>query len=453
MPEQPDPPESREPSPTPEEAVPWPAADGEEAGDALSRLEFSAITAFRELTVAGMSRGGLLRAAQRLQAVINRAQAAQLEVIAAFDRTAPRPSNVSLELSLGLSIGKHAAQYQIGLAQALTTRLPKTWEAMRRGEIDGYKASRVYEPTVILSDEQAREVDAIMSTRIAGKDPSGLRRSTNLAVAKVDPHGYAERCARRRAQRRVELIPMEDGMANLSSYLPAEDAAAGYRRIDTEAKRRRRIDKSMTLDQHRAQVHTELLLAGNHGVTTPPRAEVFIYLDVYTWLGLNNHPAEMAGQGVIPAWLARHIANGPNTTLRRILTDPETGQIISVGRNAYRRPAGLARLIHARDCECRVATCHRPAQHCETDHVDDWYAHSGDTADDNLTALCSRDHHTKDLPGWSYELDKNTGRFTITTPTNDHYTSDPEPLHPPRPDPFAGIAFPDDTFPDDPRFL
>ncbi|MFD2419544.1 HNH endonuclease signature motif containing protein [Amycolatopsis pigmentata] len=440
MSEQLDPPEP----PVPEEAVPWLAPGGD--GDVLSCLE-SAVVALRGLRVARCSRAGLLRMVQRLQAVVNQVQAAQLGAVAEFDRAAGQPSNVALELSLGLAISKRTAQYQIGLAHALVTRLPNTLEAMWRGEIDTYKASRVYEPTAMLSDEHARAVDAIMAARLAGKDPSSVRRSTNRAVARVDPDGHAERCARRRAQRRVELIPLDDGMANLSSHLPVEDAVAGYARIDIEAKRRRRRDKSRTLDQHRADVHTELLLAESPGVKSAPRAEVFLYMDMSTWLGLNNHPAEMAGMGVIPAWLARHIANGPNTTLRRIITDPATGQIVSVGRKAYRPPVDLARLIHARDRECRVPTCHRPAQHCETDHVDDWYALSGETADDNLSSLCAREHHTKDLPGWSYQLDKDTGTFTITTPTNDRYTSDPEPLHPPRPD-----IFPDDPVPDDPRF-
>lgn len=408
-------------------------ADGPE--EVLSAMESCVAKALRDLVVAGTPRGGMLRIAQRLQALANQVQGMQLQVVAEFDRTAEQPSNVPLELSLGLAIGKHAAQYQITLAQALTTRLPNTLEAMRRGEIDSWKASRIYEPTAVLSDEKAREVDAIMATRIAGKDPSGLRRSTNLAVAKVDPGGHAERCAQRRAQRRVELIPREDGMVNLSSYLPVEDGVAAYTRIDTEAKRRRKRDRTKTLDHHRSDVHTELLLAGNHGVVAPPRAEVFIYMDLYTWLGLNNHPAEMAGTGVIPAWLARRIAAGGNTTLRRIITDRDTGQILSVGRDRYRPPAALSRLVSSRDRECRIPTCHRPAQHCETDHVDDWYALSGDTAEDNLAALCTRDHHTKDLPGWSYHLDKHTGSFTITTPAGDHYTSNPEPLHPPRTDP------------------
>jgi hypothetical protein len=42
---------------------------------------------------------------------------------------------------------------------------------------------------------------------------------------------------------------------------------------------------------------------------------------------------------------------------------------------------------------------------------------------------------SNDLPGWSYTVDNETGEITITTPTNDEYTSTPEPLHEPRDNP------------------
>ncbi|MFD2418526.1 hypothetical protein [Amycolatopsis pigmentata] len=139
-----DPPEPAEPL-VPEEAVPWPAVGGD--GDVLSCLE-SAAVGLRELRVARCSRARLPRMVQRLRVVLSQVQAAQLEAVAEFDRVAPQPSNVALELSLGLAVSKHTARYQIGLAHALTTRLPNTLEAMRRGEIDSFKASRVYDVLV-----------------------------------------------------------------------------------------------------------------------------------------------------------------------------------------------------------------------------------------------------------------------------------------------------------------
>ncbi|MFD2420789.1 HNH endonuclease [Amycolatopsis pigmentata] len=390
-------------------------------------------------------REGMLGELRTAQAVVNWAQARYFEVLARFTRTAEEPATVPQELALALAIGRNTAENQVDLARALTTRLPRTLEAMRRGELDGFKASKIHEPTATLTDEQAREVDTIMATRLAGKDPGGLRRSTNLAVIKVDPDGYAQRCRARRAQRRVELIPMDEGMVRLCGDLPAEDGAAACRRIDTEARRRRRKDKTKTLEQHRAEVYSDLLLTDNHGVRVGPRAEVFVYLDFHTWLGLNDEPGNLAGHGVIPAWLARRIAYGDNATVRRVITDPETGQVVSVGRNAYRPPKDLARLIQIRDRECRFPQCHRPAQASDLDHSEQWIADHGETADENLIALCRRHHRLKDQPGWRFHLDKTTGRLTVTTPTGNHHTTEPEPLHPPRPlepeeDPSPGDA-------------
>jgi hypothetical protein len=379
-----------------------------------------------------VTREAMLRELKSVQRLVNRLQGRYFEVLARFTRAAEEPATVPQELALALAIGKQAAENQVELAAALTTRLPRTLEAMRRGEIDGFKASRIHEPTMLLTDEQARKVDEVMAARLDGKDPGGLRRSTNLAVARIDPEGHAERCYARRAQRKVELIPLDDGMVKLCGDLPAEVGTAAYARIDREARRRRRRDRTKTLEQHRSDVYAELLLTDQHGVRVSPRAEVFVYMDVMTWLGLNDELAHMSGHGVIPAWLARRIAYGDNATVRRLITDPQTGQLVSVGRNAYRPPPDLARLIHVRDRECRMYGCYRPAQVSDIDHSEEWVADQGETADQNLIALCLRHHRLKARPGWTFHLDKTIGRLTVTTPTGDQHTSDPPPLHQPR---------------------
>ncbi|MFD2416777.1 HNH endonuclease signature motif containing protein [Amycolatopsis pigmentata] len=394
--------------------------------------DFSDLRDLPEFPGIPSSRPGMLRRMRQVQAWVNRLQAHYFEALAHFTRTAEEPATVPHEVALALAIGKQAAHQQVELAQALTTRLPHTLEAMQRGEIDGYKAAKILEPTTILTDDEARQVDAVMSTRLAGKDPGGLRRSTNRAVARIDPEGYAGRCRARRVRRKVELIPLDDGMVQLSGDLPVEIGVAAYQRIDREARRRRARDKTRTLEQHRADVYAELLLTEQRGGVTTPRAEVFVYMDVLTWLGLNEDVAELGGQGVIPAWLARQIAYSDNATVRRVITDPDTGQIVSVGRNAYRPPAGLARLIRVRDRECRLPGCYRPSQASDIDHSEQWYAHDGETADQNLVALCRTHHGLKHRLGWGFHIDKKTGRLTVITPTGDHHTSDPPPLHEPR---------------------
>jgi hypothetical protein len=179
---------------------------------------------------------------------------------------------------------------------------------------------------------------------------------------------------------------------------------------------------ALALAVGRQAAYQQVELAGALATRLPCTLEAMRLRMLRSWVG----------RGVIPAWLARQIAYGDNATVRRVITDPETGQIVSVGRNAYRPPAGLARLIRVRDRKCRLPGCYRPAQVCDIDHSEQWYADDGETADHNLVALCRARHGLKDRLGWGFSLDKKTGRLTVITPTGGHHTSDPPPLHEPR---------------------
>ncbi|MFD2398485.1 DUF222 domain-containing protein [Prauserella oleivorans] len=164
-------------------------------------------------------------------------------------------------MALALAISENAARIKIGLARDLVTRLPETLGALSRGEIDLYKASKVSEPTAVLSDSRAREVAAAVSGRLAGRDASSIRRMVNRAVQKVDPEGAVARAEARRRERRVELRHGDDAMATLSAELPAEVASAAYARIDRCARALRNAGDQRTMDQLRADVFADLLLS------------------------------------------------------------------------------------------------------------------------------------------------------------------------------------------------
>ncbi|MCZ2405103.1 DUF222 domain-containing protein, partial [Paenarthrobacter sp. Z7-10] len=73
-------------------------------------------------------------------------------------------------------------------------------------------------------------------------------------------------------------------------------------------------------------------------------------------MGLDEHPATLDGYGPIPAEQARELA-GTATSWLRILTDPEKGTILSIGRSSYRPPADLQRWIELRDQTCTGIGC------------------------------------------------------------------------------------------------
>ncbi|MFD2399102.1 DUF222 domain-containing protein [Prauserella oleivorans] len=120
---------------------------------------------------------------------IARLQAWQVREIAAYSGSRDDAADVASEVALALAISENAARIKIGLARDLVTRLPETLGALSRGDIDLYKASKVSEPTAVLADDMAREVDAAVADRLAGRDPSSIRRMVNRAVQKVEPEG------------------------------------------------------------------------------------------------------------------------------------------------------------------------------------------------------------------------------------------------------------------------
>ncbi|WP_039916047.1 HNH endonuclease signature motif containing protein, partial [Amycolatopsis azurea] len=294
----------------------------------------------------------------------------------------------------------------------------------------GAGAAKVAAATAWLSDENARAVDAVLEDRLAGRNTEQIRKAASHAAGVVDKEGAARRTEHNRAGRRLRVRQGESGVASIEvEDGPVEKVTAAYTRIDREARALKTGGETRTLDQLRADVALDLLLGGQGG--SRERAEVFLYMDLATYLGLNEDPAELAGHGHIPASLAREIATGADAVLRRIITDPLSGQVLDLGRERYRPTAGVGEFVRVRDRECRRPGCHRVAQACDLDHSVPWQF-GGHTNVDDLIAFCRRDHRLKDEPGWIYTLAAD-GTLTITTPTGQHYDSTPPPLHEPRP--------------------
>jgi hypothetical protein len=115
--------------------------------------------------------------------------------------------------------------------------------------------------------------------------------------------------------------------------------------------------------------------------------------------------------------------NAPSFT--RILVQPETGAVLSVGRHQYRVPADLQRAVRLRDGTCRAPGCGRRARACDLDHSVAW--EDGGTTDvGNLACLCRHHHRMKHLPGWNLDH-KPGGVLEWTTPDGKHHRTEPDP--------------------------
>ncbi|MBG6216828.1 hypothetical protein IWX75_001272 [Arthrobacter sp. CAN_A6] len=158
---------------------------------------------------------------------------------------------------------------------------------------------------------------------------------------------------------------------------------------------------------------------GYRGIT----AHVNVTVPVLTLLGVDDAPANLEGYGPIPAHIARRLAaHAPSFT--RILTHPETGAILSLGRTSYVVPADLRNWLRIRDKTCRHPGCNRGAINSEIDHTTPW-AHGGETSHTNLGHLCRYHHALKTAGHWHY-TQPIPGTIVATSPAGRTYTTYPE---------------------------
>ena len=154
----------------------------------------------------------------------------------------------------------------------------------------------------------------------------------------------------------------------------------------------------------------------------------------------DDEPARVTGYGPIPAVLARHLiaatagagsgksekldAGAAKAFVRRLFTDPDTGQLVAMDSRAREFPEAARRFLIARDQICRTPWCDAPIRHI--DHITP-AARGGPTTIGNGQGLCANCNYTKESPDWTIAA-KPDGRITTTTPTGYSTDSRPPPL-------------------------
>ncbi|GAA1722756.1 hypothetical protein GCM10009809_18220 [Isoptericola hypogeus] len=147
-----------------------------------------------------------------------------------------------------------------------------------------------------------------------------------------------------------------------------------------------------------------------------------VTVPITTLTGVGEGSATLDGVVPIDAETARLLAAGA-PTLRRVLTDPVTGAMLTLERRTYVVPADLRAFLTQRDVTCRFPGCRIPARRCDVDHTIAW-ADGGTTDATNLAHLCRRHHTLKHESRWQVEQladgvlawTSPRGRTHLTTP-------------------------------------
>ncbi len=397
---------------------------GEAAGAAAVRVD-----AAHEFEVAAGA--GAVEVVALMETVVRIAQGLQADAVADLDarrRDFTGPSIDERELSRSLFAEIGLARQVSATAGETTYRLardladhPEAHAQLRDGVVNQSVVAAVCRETVFLDPARRAEVDAELSPYLAGLGPMRASAAARRLVLDKDPHAAFERTVRARQERHLRLRPELDAMATLSVYGPAAALTAAWQRLDDEASARRSDGDPRTIAQITCDLATEALsgAAVAPDGSTAIGVEVGVLMRPETLLGADDASADLQGYGPIPGELARQLASGERSWLRRFFTRPDGHRLETVDPRRRRFPAGVARMVRAADALCERPWCECRAR--EIDHTTP-YARGGETTIDNAAGTCRADNLVKESRGWRVEQDP-VGLRTWKTPTGHRYAS------------------------------
>lgn len=363
------------------------------------------------------------------------------------------------EVACALGISEHVAQGWLADAEVLASKATATLEALCAGAISYQHAAKLADAVADLPPSAAAQVERAVLDRAPGMTAARFGALARAARDRLHPAPAEVRRDAAQLRAEVWVDDGKDGMSWLTAHLPTPVAHAIHDRLARTASRAKADGDPRGVGQLRAATLTALLLddegrgsadrapdPGTAPGTAPPdslpndplpsglppdplavlartiRPVVHVTVPISTLTGDAESSGLLDGTVPIDAETARHLtARAP--TLRRVLTNPVTGAMLTVDRRSYAVPADLRAFLTQRDLTCRFPACRVPARRCDVDHTTAW-ADGGTTDATNLASLCRKHHTLKHESRWHVEqLERGVlawtsprGRTYLTTP-------------------------------------
>ncbi|MFE5836036.1 DUF222 domain-containing protein [Arthrobacter sp. NPDC056493] len=353
---------------------------------------------------------------------------------------AVRQMSVTAEVAGALTISEGAAARLLVESSMLSTDLPLTLAALRAGSISWQHARAMCDET----DGLDRAAVAALEAHFL--DPDAPNRARGCPAGELTPARFRAKARYWRERhhqdsietrhrnsvkdRRLEYLPARDGMAWLSAFLPADQAAGIWNRSTAAARAAQGPTETRTLSQLRADVFSTGMLGPVSGIdgtgaaffagpvpagvgaaslgaagdgpaadVPSPRAQVLVTVPVFSLLGVTDEPATLDGYGPIPPSMARRLVADGATSFLRVLTDPRDGAPLEIGRTSYRLTKPMRQWLRLRDARCTFPGCNNHSLDNDADHILAWAA-GGGTGVANLGQPCPKHHRLKHTTAW-----------------------------------------------------
>ncbi|NNM44923.1 HNH endonuclease signature motif containing protein [Knoellia koreensis] len=165
-----------------------------------------------------------------------------------------------------MGISTTAAESRVDDAVHQVTVTPQLVKAMHRGDLDGWRARVVTSELSACPDQAATTVMDLLLAHVADRggwdETAGpLRTRVRRLVAKVAPQVPAEEAAVAVERRCVVRTPATQGTDHWEAELPVESSLPMWHAIETLAHRLRQTDRTLSVNQARADALAQLVLA------------------------------------------------------------------------------------------------------------------------------------------------------------------------------------------------
>jgi hypothetical protein len=346
------------------------------------------------------------------------------------------------EIACATHVHYATAMTTVGVVERVAECLPASWVALDRGQITLAHLKAVEHETRHCPPRVAEAVDSqvVPLTVERGWTPSETAKAARKLLFALDPEGAAGRAAEAKNDADVKCYPDPDGMATVIAHGPAEKSQQILAAANSRAETMARDGDQRPVGVRRFDALYDLVFgaANTAGGGVVVRVETQLRMDMSTFLGCDDNPGELIGYGPITAAAARLIA--ADSTLRRLITDPLTGDTLDLGLKSYRPSAALKRIVLAEHPTCTMPGCNRPAHTAQIDHRHE-RQDGGRTDRTNLKPLCLMHHQMKTKKQWTVDVQPD-GTETWTSLLG--FTHTKKPAWFPLPEPLPVEDVPDD---------